>query len=98
MTTKEKLINLMALRCKNIVDVIKTSDGFYLGMAEGDIGFNDFIGRPQAPHDGPGRDNMLKVWGGFTDQERQDVVDLAEGKGIDLESEFGIPVSEMLAA
>lgn len=54
------LDNLMKLMCftsamrEGIVDVIKTSDGFYVAMDKGDIGFNRFIGKPSKPHKGPG--------------------------------------------
>ena len=77
--------------------VCRTSDGFYMGQVKGDVGYNVFIGRPSAPHPGPGRDLMLERWATLDALERLAVIALAvrplDGSPIPLERDFGIPVS-----
>lgn len=73
-------------------------EGATWGRSEqGDIGYNRFIGRPSKPHAGPGRDLILKRWQALSAEERAAVVQAArhplDGSPIDLQSEFGVPVS-----
>lgn len=74
--------------------VCKTSDGFYMGQIAGDLGYNVFIGKPAAPHPGPGLKNALAIWEKFTKEQKQAVSALAQhmpdGGRIDLVREFGI--------
>ena len=65
----DNLINLMCLGPLGVTGVVRTSDGFYIGQAPGDIGYNVFIGKP-AQHEGPGREHSRAVWEGLTVQER----------------------------
>ena len=69
----KNLIKLMNLGPTGAVDVVRTSDGFYLGQAPGDIGYNMFIGRPSPVHEGPGLEHTLAVWESLTVQERNAV-------------------------
>ena len=57
--------------------VCKTADGMYLGQVAGDLGYNAFIGRPAAPHVGPGLDLVQRVWQGYSRDEQARVVALA---------------------
>jgi len=41
---KDLLHELMG--CGLYAEITRTSDGFFLGRVEGDIGFNDFLGEP----------------------------------------------------
>ena len=91
MSMNETLLKLMCIPTSTFQDVVKTSDGYYLGMAHGDIGYNAFLGQPRRPHEGPGRDSMLRVWTGLTRDERLGVLMLAQAKGVDLHGEFGVP-------
>lgn len=65
----ENLLNLMNLRLLGLVDVVRTSDGFYIGQKPGDIGYNAFIGKPN-PNEGPGRRRSREVWEALTERER----------------------------
>jgi len=98
-TSTELLLDLLNLTCLNIDDVVRTSDGFYIGQVKGDIGFNAFIGAPAPVHSGPGKDRTLAVWSGFTSAEKQAVVRRAgnpqDGAPIPLE-DFGLTVSNVL--
>ena len=73
MSATANLIDLMNLGPLGVTDVVRTSDGFYLGRAPGDIGYNVFIGKPSPPHEGPGRERSLALWEGLTVQERNAV-------------------------
>ena len=68
----ENLLNLMNLGPLGLADVVRTSDGFYLGQEPGDIGFNVFIGCP-SKHEGPGRERTVAVWECLTVQEKDAV-------------------------
>ena len=96
MDVRMALLKLMSIPTSQYMDVIKTSDGYYLGMAYDDIGFSHFLGNPSPPHDGPGRDYMLATWNGLSDSDRARVYGLAKAKGINLEHEFGVPVWQMM--
>jgi len=95
-SARENLLRLMNLPASRFEGVIRTSDGFYLARVKGDIGYNAFLGKPSAPHDGLGRDAMLEVWNGLDEQERVKVLALAarpgDGSPILLEKDFGVPV------
>jgi hypothetical protein len=67
----------------NIVAVTRTSDGFYLGRAAGDCGFNAFFGKP-SHHAGPGRDASITTWRRYTFTERKSAIRAARGAGIPL--------------
>ncbi len=72
MSATANLIDLMNLGPLGVTDVVRTSDGFYLGQAPGDLGYNVFIGKPN-PHEGPGRERSRGLWEGLTVQERNAV-------------------------
>jgi len=95
-SARENLLRLMNLPPSRFDGVVRTSDGFYLAQVKGDIGYNAFLGKPSAPHPGPGRDLMLEAWNGLDEQERIDVLALAarpgDGSPILLERDFGVPV------
>ena len=90
MTALDNLIKLTNLDCLNLVDLTKTSDGFYLGRKIGDIGFNTFIGKPKPVHSGPGLNRSKCTWQSLDDTEKTLVKAIAYNKGISLKSEFGI--------
>jgi len=97
-SARENLLRLMNLPASRFEGVVRTSDGFYLAQVKGDVGYNAFLGKPSAPHDGPGRDAMLEVWNGLDEQEKVEVLALAarpgDGSPILLERDFGVPVRE----
>ena len=100
MMPQEALLRLMSIGPSlGIVAVVRTSDGFYLGQQEGDLGYNAFIGRPPPPHPGPGRDMMLETWAGLTADEKRAVLMLAyspvDGSPIPLAADFGVPVDDI---
>ena len=95
----KNLLKLIALDITGIESVCRTSDGIYLGMHEGDIGYNLVLGRPARPNERPdssGIDYTLDVWDSFTSKERVEVEHLAanmpDGTPIPLLEEFGVPV------
>lgn len=67
------LINIMNLRLTGIEDVVRTSDGHYIGRDPGDIGFNHYIGQPAPVHDGPGRQRSTHVFNGLKPREQEAV-------------------------
>src|SRR3990167_5095972 len=79
----------------NLEAVCRTSDGFYMGREAGDIGYNVFIGKPSAPHAGPGQDMMLTHWKSLDRTAQIAVIALAirpgDGSPIPLERDFGVP-------
>ena len=92
----ETMLRLMSIPTSQFDGVCRTSDGYYIAQRKGDIGYNHFLGRPSPPHDGPGRDQMLKVWGALTKEEKVEVLALAaspiDGSPILLHKDFGVPV------
>lgn len=97
MNTQEAMLRLMNLPpSMRFVGVCRTSDGMYLAQVEGDLGYNAFIGKPAPPHPGPGRNMMMKVWEGLTQEERKAVYAQAahpvDGWPIGLHEEFGVPL------
>ena len=78
-----------------LVDVIRTSDGCYLGMAAGDIGYNAFLGKPASIHPGPGLENATEKWNALSKSEQLLVAQLARAKSI-LLTEF-LPEEVLLA-
>ena len=95
MDTRETLLRLMNLPPSRFSGVVRTSDGHYIASVHGDVGYNAFLGRPSPPHPGPGRDAMLAVWDGLSQEEREAVYCLAanpvDGEPIDLHGHFGVP-------
>ena len=95
MNATENLVSLMNLGPLKIADVMRTTDGHYLGRMPGDPGFNVFIGRPN-PNEGPGREWSRRIWQGLTEQERKAVEARcshpADGESIPL-TDFGIEVT-----
>ncbi len=77
------LLRIMALDFPQVADVTVTSDGFYMIMDRGDIGFNRFLGRPN-----PGPDVGLKwaraTWQALPFRTRRDVARLARSRNVDL--------------
>jgi len=90
---RESLLKLMNL--PSVFEDVVKSDGAYIAMAWGDIGYNHFLGSPSEPHPGPGREHMLMTWHNLGEDEQKAVVALARAKGIDLAREFGVPVMEV---
>lgn len=88
----EALLSIMNIpKAFNLVNIVKTTDGHFIGMEAGDIGYNHFLGKPSAPHVGAGRDRTLSIWESLTPQERRAVYLVAKAKNIDLTKEFGVP-------
>ncbi len=80
MDTNGQLLKLMCLG--HLQDVAVTSDGFFLGMEMGDIGYNVFLGQPNpGTH---GREFSRSRWQELTFSERKAVVRRARGKAINL--------------
>lgn len=95
--------NMIRLMClpSFLVDVVRDSSGNYLGRAEGDIGYNHFFGQPKDPAQRhPSTITYVNdIWNSLTDQEKKEVIYRAEhyidgALPIDLEKDFGIPVSQ----
>ena len=78
----KELIRVMNLP-RNIVAITKTSDGFYLGMEEGDCGFNAFFGKPSF-HAGPGRDMSIQTWKEFNFTSKKACVYAARNSNVPL--------------
>mgnify|MGYP001594863056 CR=1 FL=1 len=99
MTTNETLLKLMCLPISKFVGVVRTADGHYLAQVHGGLGYNAFLGRPTAPHAGPGRDYMLATWNSLTSSEKLAVLALAanpiDGSPILLSEDFGVPVTDL---
>ena len=66
----ENLLDIMNLGPTQAVDVIRTSDGFYLGQQEGDVGYNMFLGAPGASHPGAGRDASQQQWDALSEGDQ----------------------------
>lgn len=92
-----RLMNFPQSMRERTADVCRTSDGHYLRMEEGDIGFNHFLGQPAPPHPGPGRENMLRAWRAMSDGDRRGAIAAAVARGINLAREFGVPTSDIPA-
>lgn len=90
-----RLMNLPSGMIERIEAIQKTGDGFYLARDKGDIGFNRFIGKPSAPHAGPGRKQMLKVWRSLSDNQKRQAIVTAASMRINLRTEFGVPTSDV---
>ena len=89
----EMLIRLMNLRPTGAVDVCRTSDGFYMGRAEGDMGYNMFLGKPVPIHYGPGLEMTRAYWASLTPGDQAAVSNRAacpvDGSPIPL-ADFGV--------
>lgn len=68
-----RLINLP----RNTIEITITRDGYYLGRAEDDIGFNQFFGKP-SHHKGIGRDTSIQTWKNFSFSQRKNVIRVAK--------------------
>jgi hypothetical protein len=88
------LLDVLNLRPAGIVDVVRTSDGYYIGQDPGDLGYNHFIGKPPKLHLGPGLDRTRKRWAELTKAQRIAVRARAvlprDGEAIPL-GDFGVP-------
>lgn len=65
------------------VELMRTSDGFYLARQEGDCGFNLFLGVPSA-RPGPGREATLQMWAGHSFGQRRRTVRAARAARCEL--------------
>ena len=87
------LLDVLNLRPARIVDVVRTTDGCYIGMDPGDLGYNRFIGKPAPLHAGPGLTRTRERWAALSEDEREAVRVRAaappDGSPIPLQ-EFGI--------
>lgn len=92
------LLKLMNLPPSQFDGVCRTADGFYIAQAKGDLGYNHFLGKPSAPHAGPGRDMMLATWASLSPDDKRAVLALAarptDGAPILLHEDFGVPLLE----
>jgi len=80
----KELIRLLNLP-RNTVAITRTSDGHYLGMAQGDCGFNQFFGKP-SHHAGPGRDASRATWRAYTLKQRKAAIRAAHHANVPLRS------------
>ena len=89
----ETMLRMMALPAIYQA-VCRTSDGHYVAMAHGDIGYNEFFGQPAPVHPGPANDQMNRIWSGLTDSERHRVLAVAANPDgpVRLEEDFGVPI------
>ena len=83
----EELIRLLNIP-EGIVELVKTSDGFYMGRAIGDIGANVWLGVPSF-HDGPGRDRSRATWRSMSYRERRRGLRMARRFDVRLREMFG---------
>ena len=91
---RETMLRLMNLPASRFEGVVRTADGMYIGQVVGDVGYNAFLGKPAPVHDGPGRDNTLRIWDALTAEEQAQVRAVAacpsDGQPIPL-ADFGVP-------
>lgn len=92
MNAEKNLHKLMNLDCLNLVSIIKTADGYYLGQRLGDCGYNEFIGKPGCSVGGPGHSRTVEIWKQLSKDEQRQVLVCATARRIDLAEEFGVPV------
>ena len=83
----ETLLDLLNLP-PTLAEVTVTSDGYYMARADGDCGFNVFLGKPSL-HPGPGQDRTRAQWRKLSKSERAGVRKLAAARGVNLAT-FGI--------
>ncbi len=75
--------NLMEVMCLgHLQDVMKTSDGFFIGMEYGDIGYNAFLGQPNPGQ--IGRAFSRTIWQALEFPDQRAVARVAKAKAIDL--------------
>lgn len=85
----KELMNLLNIPSSfKLAELSVTSDGFYLGRAAGDIGFNRFLGKPSFKA-GPGRERSRSVWRELSFSGRRRAVAQARKLGIELRSMLG---------
>jgi len=78
----ETLLKVCALPPSQFCEVTRTSDGYYLARAVGDIGLNAFLGRPNPK---PKRVTLDRSWGIFralTLAQRKHLVHLARSRNV----------------
>jgi len=82
MSTLRNLLDIMVLP-QEIMNITRTSDGYFLGQEYGDIGFNRFFGRPN-----PSSPSTFEfIWQRFRKlslNERKALIKMARLKGVDL--------------
>ncbi len=84
----KRLLDLMNLGPAGLAEVMVTSDGFYLGRAKGDCGFNAFLGKPkQGP--GPGMNRSVGIWKSLSHYEKRALVLVALRAGVTLRDFLG---------
>ena len=75
--------NLMDVMCLGrYQNVMKTSDGFFIAMEYGDIGFNAFLGQPNPGQ--IGREFSRGKWQALNFSDQRAVARIAKAKAIDL--------------
>jgi hypothetical protein len=80
----KNLMKLLNLPYRSLASITLDSDGNYLGMEEGDIGYNIFFGKPNIGKGGIGDRHMIDTWRGFTLEEKGEVTAEAIVQGIPL--------------
>lgn len=90
-----RLMNLPTAMIERTAAIMRDSSGNYLLQDRGDVGYNRFLGRPSAPHAGPGRDRMLQVWRSLSDARRRRAIAAAIAMRIDLARDFGVPTADV---
>ncbi len=73
------LMSIMALP-GYLVEFTRTSDGFYLARAEGDIGFNVWLGKPNPGR--IGKEHSAKSWQRLSFGAQRQVIRCARAKGV----------------
>lgn len=73
----------------SLAAVCRTSDGYYIARAKGDIGFNQFLGA-YAPHPGPGRDRSRQTFRAFTWGQKRAAVKQARKASVPLRTFLGV--------
>lgn len=91
---QQNLLRLMRLPTSDFAAVVRTADGYYIGMQHDDCGYNVFLGEPCLVPNGAGLAWTLRVWSELNATERRAVRALAaaplDGSPIDL-ADFGVP-------
>lgn len=80
----QALVNVMNLYVVGIVDVICTSDGYYVGRYVNDVGYNAFLGKPNPHPSGAGPARSWRVFRALDKQERRAVVTAARARNVNL--------------
>lgn len=86
MSTLENLMSIISLPSRLYQNFTITSDGYYLGMEHGDIGFNAFLGKPNGNLQPTTIRRSYEKFRLLSLTEKKSVVLLARGKGVNLRS------------